>query len=258
MGSLVVQEYLHHMDPAELVDHRANERLLAESNLPQQIGRPEDLPPPSRTRSRIVGAGATLTGVTLLLGIALIALGIGEAVADALALAVAAIAVGAVFVATHWGWVHVAEATGDAIERRRNRDVLDRQQRWLERVKPYTRYEVTSTVDEDGSIRIVRCRYDPQPAGERSFTFASEVEHEEVHSGEEPGATVAERAELLRRQAAADTNRERERFEIVADAYETALLNADDEQERQAARRAASQALSDQINANLREPPLVE
>ena len=69
---------------------------------------------------------------------------------------------------------------------------------------------------------------------------------------------MAERAELLRREAAADTDRERQRYEVAADAYETALLNADDEQERRAARRAASEALSQQINANLRDPPLTE
>ena len=62
----------------------------------------------------------------------------------------------------------------------------------------------------------------------------------------------------MRREAAADTERQRERFRIAADAFETALLDAGDEKERQAARRAASQALSEQINANLREPPLIE
>jgi hypothetical protein len=205
-----------------------------------------------------VALGATLTGVTLLGGIALIVLGIVLALSSSIGAAAAVLAVGVVLVATHWGWVHVAEATGNAIERRHNREVLERQQLWLERIKPYTRYEVTTSVDDDGSIRIVRTRYEPKPAGEGSFTFSTELEHEEVHSGEEPGATVAERAELLRRRAAADTERERERFEIVADAFQTALMSADDEQQRQAARRAASQALSEQINANLRDPPLTE
>jgi hypothetical protein len=69
---------------------------------------------------------------------------------------------------------------------------------------------------------------------------------------------VTERAELLRRDAARETERERERYEIAADAYETALLEQGDEQERLAARRAAAAALSEQINANLRDPPLIE
>jgi hypothetical protein len=246
------------MDPAELVDRRPDERLLSERDLPVSIGRPQPMPPPSRTRARIVALGATLTGVTLLIGIALVGVGIGEAVSDAAVLAIAAIAVGVVLVATHWGWVHVAEWTGQAIERRRDSEVLDRQRRWLEEIKPYTRYEVTTTVDDDGSIRVARARYDPVATGERGFAFSRRVEHEEIHSPEEPGAAVAERAELLRRHAAADTERERRRFEVAADAYHTALLRSDDEQQRQVARRAASEALSQQINANLREPPLIE
>jgi hypothetical protein len=84
------------------------------------------------------------------------------------------------------------------------------------------------------------------------------VDREEVHSAEEPGAAVAERAELLRREAAADTNRERQLYAVAADAYETALLDRDDEQQRRDARRAASEALSHQINAKLRDPPLIE
>jgi hypothetical protein len=80
----------------------------------------------------------------------------------------------------------------------------------------------------------------------------------EIHSGEEPAAAVAERAERLRREAALATERELERYLAAADAYETSQLLAEDERERLAARRAASLALSEQINANLRSPPLQE
>jgi hypothetical protein len=246
------------MNAADLVDRSADERLLSERNLPVSIGRPDPTPAPSRARGRIVAVGATLTGLTLLIGIALIGGGIAEAVSNAAVLAIALIAAGAVFVATHWGWVHVAEATGQAIDRRRDSHVLDRQQRWLEQIKPYTRYEVTTHVDHDGSIHVVRARYEPSGTGEQSFTFSSEVERDEIHSADEPSAAVAERAELLRREAAADTERERRLYEIAADAYETALLDHDDEQHRREARRAASAALSEQINAKLREPPLTE
>jgi hypothetical protein len=259
MRSLLEQEYLDDMDLAELVDRRADERVLSEDNLPQSIGRPEPMPAPSRTRARIVGIGATLTGATLLIGIALIVTGMVDAIASSVgAVAISAVVVGAVLLGTHWGWVHVAEITGQALEHRRNREVLDRRRLWLDQVKPYTRYDVMTTVDEDGSIRIVRARYEPAASGQRSFTFSRQLEREEVHSPDEPGAAVAERAELLRRQAAADTERERQLYEVAADAYETALLNRDDEQQRREARRAASQALSEQINANLREPPLTE
>jgi hypothetical protein len=247
------------MDPVDILDLTADEHLLTAGNLPASVGQPEPLPPPSSARARIVAIGATLTGVTLLVGIVLVVAGVIGVVAGGSGfLALAALVGGLVLAGTHWGWVHVAEVTADSIEGRRNSDVLERQRRWLQAIKPYTRYEVTTSVDDDGSIRIVRARYEPDLAGEGRFTFSHTVEHEEVHSADEPSATVAERAELLRRQAAVDTASERERFEVVADAYETALLSADDEQQRQAARRAASEALSEQINANLREPPLVE
>jgi hypothetical protein len=248
------------MNPADLVDAKADERLLSEpeAKLPASVGRPDPLPPPSAARKQIVGVGATLTGVTLLAGTALVVLGVVLLIVSGGLSAIAALVVGIVLISTHWGWVHVAELTGNAIENRHNRGALDRQRLWLEQIEPYTRYEITTSVDEDGSIRIVRTRYEPMSAGERRFTFISRVERDEIHSADEPSAAVTERAELLRREAAADTQREAERFRIVADAYETALLHAGDERERQAARRAASEALSEQINANLREPPLVE
>jgi hypothetical protein len=249
------------MDPAEFVDRTADERLTGEdaANLPASVGHPEPLPEPSAARKRIVGVGATMTGLTLIVGTLLLVLGVVELIASGTgAVSIGALVLGAVLVGTHWGWVHVAEVTGDAIENHRGSSVLDRRAAWLGQIKPYTRYEVTTNVDDKGSIRILRIRYEPVATRERRFTFARAVELEEVHSADEPGAAVTERAELLRREAAADTERERERFEIAADAFETALLNAGNEQERLAARRAASAALSDQINANLRDPPLVE
>jgi hypothetical protein len=257
-------EYLQGMgdrsDPVEFVGRSADERLLGEGaqNLPVQVGHPESLPPPSRARRRIVGVGATLTGVTLVLGVALIVFGAVEVISNAIAVAIAALALGVLFVGTHWGWVHVAELSANSIEGRRNSEVLDRRRLWLDTVQPYTRYEITTTVDDDGSIHIVRAVYRPVASGDNGFTFERAVEHEEVRSADEPSAQVAERAEVLRRQAAVDTERERERFQIASDAYEAALLGRDDAEQQQAARRAASQALSEQINANLRDPPLVE
>jgi hypothetical protein len=166
--------------------------------------------------------------------------------------------VGIALIATHWGWVHVAEFTGNTIEAREARAAHARNQQWLGAIKPYTRHEVSTRVGDDGSICIVRTRYRPVRSGERTFTFLGEAEAEEFHPDDEPAAAVTERAELLRREAARETERERERYEIAADAYETALLEQGDEQERLAARRAAAAALSEQINANLRDPPLIE
>ncbi|MGI8410908.1 MAG: hypothetical protein ACR2LV_00060 [Solirubrobacteraceae bacterium] len=247
-------------NPAELVGCAPEDRLLGEemANLPQALGRPEPIPR-SRMRAPLVGIGGFLTAVTLTAGVALVALGPIDAVANGFSLFdLAALALGAVLVGLHWGWVHVAEAMADGFERRSGGEVLARRRRWLEAIEPYPRYEVTTSVGEDGAISIDRVAHRPILRHEGAFTFVREVEHREVHSGEEPGAEVAERAELLRHQAAIDTERERERFEIAADAYAAALLGHDDEQQRAAARRAASEALSEQINANLRHPPLVE
>jgi hypothetical protein len=247
-------------NPVELVDFVADVRLLTadSDDLPADVGRPATIAP-SRSRRRIVGVGATLTGGSLVVGVALIALSALELILGNFGvLEIVAVIIGLVLIGTHWGWVHVAEASADAIESRRNGEIVASRQRWLAAIQPYTRYEVSTRVGDDGSITIVRVRYRPIPAGERSFTFVREVTASEIHSGDEPGAAVAERAELLRRQAAKDTERAREQFQIAHDVHETALLDQADEAQILAARRAASEALSDQINANLRDPPLVE
>ena len=83
-------------------------------------------------------------------------------------------------------------------------------------------------------------------------------DHRELHSPDEPAAAVTDRAETLRREAALATEREHQRYEIAADAYRTALIGRADEEQRRLAQRAAAEALSGQINSNLRDPPLVE
>jgi hypothetical protein len=246
-------------DPLEFVGYKPDDRLLDEdlSQLPATLGRPDDLPV-SRARRRVVGVGATLTGVTLVLGIALIVVGVGEAISSALVLAVSAIVFGILLIATHWGWVHVAELSANVIENRRNHALLDMRRHWLAAVEPYTHWEVRTRAEDDGSIVIETLRHDPVRRGERTFTFVREIEARGIHSGDEPAATVTERAELLRRQAAAQTQGARERFEAARDAYERALISGDDEQQRRAALRAASQALSERINSNLADPPVTE
>lgn len=246
--------------PSELVGCTADRSLLSleGSQLPEAVGRPEAIPT-TRVRSRLVGFGAALTAISLVVGIALMLVGAIELVSGgAGVLDVGALALGAALAATHWGWVHVAEATADAIEQRRNVDVLNRRSQWLEAIEPYTRYEVTTSAGEDGAISIVRVAYRPVPNGTDGFIFRSEVTHREVHAGDEPSAVVVERAELLRREAAADTQRERRRFEAAADAYESARLASSEDQQAQAVHRAASEALSERINSHLRDPPLAE
>jgi hypothetical protein len=247
-------------NPAELIDLRPDEALAGADmvKLPPAEQRPVERPP-ARGRRGIVAAGVALTAATLGCGIVLVAAGVIDAIASGFGtLDLVAIAVGALLVATHWGWIHVAEATANTIESRRDRGIRALQQGWLDSIKPYTRYAVTTNVLDDGSIRIARLRHTPVRASERTFTFEVRPEREEVHSGDEPAAAVSDRAEVLRRQAALDTERERRRWKVAFDAYERAVIDEDDEQQRAAARLAASRALSDQINVHLREPPLVE
>jgi CheY-like chemotaxis protein len=152
----------------------------------------------------------------------------------------------------------VAELTANSVEGHANAEVLDRRRQWRLEIEPYTRYEVTTSVQKDGSITIATVRFRAVPTGEDGFTFTREVKQTEVHSPDEPAAAVTDRAEHLRREAAIETERQRERYRIAADAYEAVLIDREDEEQRHAAQRAASEALSSQINANLRDPPLVE
>jgi hypothetical protein len=244
----------------ELVGLEPAERLLSDDldALPAAVKRPETLPE-SSARRRLVGLGATLTGVTLIGGVALIILGVVDAIAGGLGGgALALLLLGIALVSTHWGWVHVAEVSANALEHRHNHALLDRRRIWLAEIAPYTRWEVSTDADRDGAITILTTRHRPVRCGDHAFTFVREITSREVHSGDEPAATVAERAELLRRQAAASTEQERMRYEAANDAYESARLAHADEEQRRAAVRAASEALSAQINSNLRDPPLIE
>jgi hypothetical protein len=154
--------------------------------------------------------------------------------------------------------VHVAELSGNAIESRRHASLEELRSHWLLEIEPYPRWEVSASADEDGSITIATVCHRPVPRGDQTFTFVREEVAREVHSADEPAAAVAERAELLRREAAADTRRAREDFEAARNAYEETLMVRDDEQQRRAALQAASQALSERINTHLRDPPLTE
>jgi hypothetical protein len=247
-------------NPAELVGRVADQRLLTDGgrNLPQTLTAPEPLPA-SGARGALVATGATLTGVSLVGGSALLLYAVIAGLASGFgALQLVALVLGVILVATHWGWVHIAEITANRLDGRHERAELTLQERWLEAIEPYTRYEVSTSVRNDGSIEIVTTRLQPIVTDATHFTFVREPVAEEVHSAEEPSAEVAERAELLRRDAAAETQREQGRFALALDAYESALLGRDDEQRQIAARRAASEALSEQINSNLRNPPLAE
>jgi hypothetical protein len=247
-------------NPAEFVGFAPDERLLTDDldKAPAAVGRPETIVP-SQARGRIVGTGATLTAVSLIGGVLLVLLGLIDAISSGIDLAgVLALAIGGLLIATHWGWVHVAEITANSLEGHSNTEVIDRRRQWLAAIEPYARLEVSTEVGDDGSIAICTVRHRPVRVGEDRFTFARELQHREVHPPDEPAAAVTERAETLRREAALVNAEERRRYEIAAEAYDAALIGRADEEQRRLARRAASEALSHQINSNLRDPPLVE
>jgi hypothetical protein len=246
--------------PEQLVGLVADERLLSEDPalLPAAVGLPEPIPT-RPARRRLVGVGATLTGVTLIGGIVLAILGAVELLFDGGgALAVVALVVGLVLASTHWGWVHVAELSATSLEHRSNSEVVGRRQAWLETIAPFTHYEVATRAGDDGSITIERIRHRPIRSGEGTFVFERTIELTEVHAGDEPAAIVSERAELLRHAAAVDTERERAAFQEQADALNWATLAEGEHRERTREQAEAARALSEQINANLREPPLME
>lgn len=247
-------------NPLDLLGREPDERLLGTDlvALPASVPGPPEPLPESPARRQVVRAGAAMTGVTLIGGLVVTLLGLVEAIANGGLLWVVVLVLGIVLVSTHWGWVHVAELTGNTIEARRHATLEERQSEWLRAIEPYPQWEVNTSAGDDGSITILTTLHRPVASGERTFTFVSEEVAREVHSADEPAAAVAERAELVRREAAAETLRARENFEAARDAYDEALMSRDDEQQRRAALRAASEALSERINAHLRDPPLTE
>jgi hypothetical protein len=247
-------------DPAQLVGRTADEELLADGgqSLPESMGRPPAIPM-TRSGSAIVAVGATLTGVTLIGGIIVALGGIIDAIAGGFGVvAWVALVLGVVMVSTHWGWVHVAEFSANAVHSRRNSEIEQERFRWLRTLEPYTRYQVDTEVEADGSLTISTIRHRPVPTNPGHFTFVREVLDPETIPDDRPAAVIAERAEHRRREAALMTERERARFQAAAEGRERELLGQKDEEEHLQARRAASEALAQQINTNLRDPPLTE
>lgn len=247
-------------NPLDLLGREPDGRLLGPDlrQLPATVGEPPEPLPESPARRRVVRFGATMTGITLIGGIALALLGLVELISEGGIVWLAALVIGIVLAATHWGWVHVAELSGDRIEGHRHVSLEERQRFWLSQIEPFPVWEITTRAGEDGSITIATVCHRPVPLGDRTFTFSSEEVAREVHSADEPAAEVTERAELLRRQASADTEAARGEFETARDAYEEALMIRDDDEQQRAALRAASEALSERLNTHLRDPPLAE
>lgn len=238
----------------------ADRRLLDEDlvNLPaaEQYHEPAVV---THKHDRLVAAGSLLTGTTLIGGGALTLYGGWEALFNGGgAFDVVVAVIGILLVATHWGWVHVAEYVGVTIDERANRAQDARRQDWLEAIQPYPRFSVSTVVLDDASTRIERVLHRPVLTAHNTFTFVRETEAEKTYDADAPAEVIASGVEEMRRQARIENDRTGGLWEAASSAYAATLSSADDDKQRLAAQRAAAIALSEHINKSLLEPPLVE
>ncbi len=141
----------------------ADHRLLGEdmANLPP-AEQYHETAVVARGHDRLVATGSTLTGVTLVGGAAIAVYGGAELVfGSGGALAAILLVVGLLLVATHWGWVHVAEYAGVTIDDRRERESDRHRQAWLAGVAPYPRFSVATSVGDDASTHVERVLHKP-------------------------------------------------------------------------------------------------
>ncbi len=238
----------------------ADERLLDEDlvNLPDAEQYREPVLS-SHGHDRLVAAGSLLTGTTLIGGAAMLLYGGWQLLFEAgSAFDAVLVVIGILLVATHWGWVHVAEYVGLTIDEHERRLSDQRRREWLAAVQPYPRFSVSTSVLDDASTQVERILHRPVLTAQQTFTFVREVNTIETYDGVASAAEIATAVETIRRQARLETDRLRELWETATSAYTAALLNAHDDDQQLAAQRAAATALSEHINASLREPPLIE
>jgi hypothetical protein len=238
----------------------ADGRLLDEDlvNLPaaEQYHEPAVV---DHTHDRLVAAGSLLTGVTLIGGAAIALYGGWEVLFNGGGVVGVVVAViGILLVATHWGWVHVAEYLGVAIDERAHRTRDAQRQEWLAALQPYPRFSVSTVVLDDASTRVERVLHRPVLTARNTFTFVRETEAEKIYDADAQAQVIAGTVEEMRREARIETDRIRGLWEAASSAYAVALSSADDDKQRLAAQRTAAIALSEHINESLREPPLVE
>jgi hypothetical protein len=238
----------------------ADRRLLDEDlvNLPDAEQHREPVIS-THQHDRLVAAGSIATGASLIGGAALLLyggwqllFGGGGAVGAVLAL------IGLLLVATHWGWVHVAEYIGLTIDERQQSAADQRRQEWLATIDPYPRFSVSTSVLDDASTRVQRVLHQPVLTPQHTFTFVREPDAEKTFDADASAEVIAAAVETMRRQARLETDRLRDLWEAASSAYAAALRGAEDDQQRLVAQRAAATALSEHINAALLEPPLVE
>jgi hypothetical protein len=238
----------------------ADPRLLQEDlvNLPA-VDQHHEPATSTHKHDRLVAAGSVMTGATLIGGTAMALYGAWRLLFHSGgAFDAVLVAIGLLLLATHWGWVHVAEYVGLTIDERQARGAAERSREWLASIQPYPRFTVSTSVLDDASTRVRRVLPRPALTAHDTFTFVRETDAEETYGADTSAAVIAAAVETMRRQARLDTDRLRELWEAASTSYEAALLSAHDEQQRLIAERAAATALSEHINASLREPPLVE
>jgi hypothetical protein len=235
-------------------------RLLGEDlrNLPDAEQHPEPVISTHR-HERLVAAGSLLTGITLIGGAALALVGGWELLFNGGGALGAVLAViGILLVATHWGWVHVAEYVGLTIDDRQQRTNDERRADWLATIHPYPRFSVSTSVLDDASTRVRRILHKPVLTANQTFTFVRETDSEQTFDADAPAEVIAAAVETMRRQARVETDRLGELWDTASTAYDAALFSAHDDQQQLAAQRAAATALSEHLNASLLEPPLIE
>lgn len=238
----------------------ADRRLLDEDlgNLPaaEQYHEPAAV---THKHDRLVAGGSLLTGASLIGGAAIALYGGWEVLfGGGGALGVVVAVIGILLVATHWGWVHVAEYLGVAIDERADRDQEARRQDWLAAIEPFPRFSVATVVLDDASTRIERVLHRPVLTAHNTFTFVRETEAETTYDADTPAQVIAGRVEEMRREARLETDRIHGLWEAASTAYAVALSSAGDDKQRLAAQRAAAVALSEHINESLLEPPVIE
>jgi len=237
-------------------DRRLLDQDMVNLPAPEQYHEPAVI---THKHDRLVTAGSLLTGASLIGGAALVLYGGFEALFNGGgAFDVVVAVVGILLVATHWGWVHVAEYVGVTIDERAQRAQDARRQDWLAAIQPYPRFSVSTVVLDDASTRIERVLHRPVLTAHNTCTFVRDTEAEKTCDADAPAEVIASTVEEMRRQARIETDRIRGLWEAASSAYEVALLSADDDEQRLAAQRAAAIALSEHINESLLEPPLVE
>jgi hypothetical protein len=213
----------------------------------------------TQQHDRLVAAGSAMTATTLVAGAAAAIFGLEQLLfGGGGAVAVVCAVIGILLVATHWGWVHVAEYVGVGIDDRQARANRENDDAWLGSIAPYPRSTVLTSVLADASTRVERVRVTPVLTPQNTFTFERRTEPAATFDADTPAEVIAAEVETVRRQGRLETDRARELWEAASSAYTAALTGAQDDQQQLEARRAAALALSEHINASLLHPPLVE